>query len=369
MKSLQFSKEISQDLSSRIRNLFLFLIVQVVFIHAYHLTWHKNPSGLDKFNYFIQYFISQEICRIAVPLFFIISGYLFFVGYSANVKWFFNKWRRRISSLVIPYLLWSIIGIVAYYVMQHIPSTTQFFTHKLLKDYTLFEFLKTLLWTPFPYQLWFIRYLALYILLTPLIYFICKKGFGILAIVMAISLLVIIPALSQHHLIDSFRFGAVLNFLGYFLLGSFFSINRDKIRLDQKTGSCLSFCFIWITLCLVDTYLKVMHNFTIFGLHDLSVFVGIYFVWILSGKFQRYVNQTQGIAALSLYTFFLYASHEPLLTILKKGGNFLVSEQSPLLLIILYFLCPIMTIMISISVAILLSRHLPKMYMRLTGFR
>ena len=150
------SKNISSDLSARIRILSFILIILVVFIHAYHVTWETQSFALDKLNHFIQYLISQEICRISVPLFFIISGYLFFVNPRPSANWFLNKWRRRISSLVMPYLLWSFIGMVSFYLMQEMPFTSSFFTHKLLKDYTLLECINKLIWDPIPYQLWFL---------------------------------------------------------------------------------------------------------------------------------------------------------------------------------------------------------------------
>jgi surface polysaccharide O-acyltransferase-like enzyme len=371
MKSIQSSPEISPDISTRLTYLSFFLIIQVVFIHSYRETWGDNPYGFDRLNYFIQYLISQEICRSAVPLFFIISGYLFFIGYSANIKkWLFSKWKRRIQSLVIPYLLWSIIGIVAFYIMQSIPSAAQFFTHKLLVDYSLFDFFKTLLWHPIPYQLWFIRYLILYILITPLIFFIFQKYFGILVLSVAISLLVIFPAMVHYHLIEWFSFGAVLYYLGFYLFGIFLSINNNnKIKLDQLgSSSRTSFIFVWLILCLMETYLKVVDDVKIFGLHDLTIFMGIYCIWLVSGDIQKYFNK-MSFSVLSSYTFFIFALHEPLLTILLKCGNYIVPWQSSLLLLILYFLCPIITIMVSVTVAILLSRHLPNIYKQLTGFR
>lgn len=369
MKSMPFNQGIPTIVSTRIKNLSFLLIIQVVFIHAYRPTWNVNPHGFDKFNYFIQYLISQEICRSAVPLFFIISGYLFFIGYKATAKWLFEKWQRRISSLMVPYLLWSLIGIVSFFVMQSIPSTTHFFTHKLLKDYTLFDFLKTLLWQPVPYQLWFIRYLFLYILLAPVMYFVCQKFYSVLVLVVVTALLLIFPVLVHYHFIEWFSYGAVLYYMGFYLLGNFLSINNNKIRLTPlSTSEQAIFFLIWLTLCFTETYLKIALHLTMFGLHDLTIFIGIYCMWILADSTGKCLNK-MNFSILSSYAFFVFAAHEPLLTILIKCGNYLVRGQSSLVYLILYFLCPIITIMTSISAAILLSRHFPKIYMRLTGYR
>lgn len=368
MERIRVSSKISANLSSRIRNLSFLLVVQVVFIHAYYQVWHENPSGLNKLNFFIQYLVSQELCRIAVPLFFIISGYLFFADCTADLGWFIVKWKRRIKTLLIPYLLWSIIGLISYFVMQNTSWATRFFTRKLLKDYTIFELIATLLWSPVPYQLWFLRYLILYVLLTPLIYLICKKCDGVLVFLLVFSSLVLVPIFIYYRLFDFFLLGPVLHFFGFFLLGSYLSINGDCSRYDSREAPCWHSCLAWVALCLTDSYLEVIHNIRILGLHEFAIFLGIYCAWILSDRIQRYTSRVR-LVALSSYSFFLFASHEPLLTIVKKGGNFLVGEQSTFMFMLLYFLCPLTTIFLSISSAVLLNRYLPKVFIQLTGHR
>lgn len=60
------------------------LTVGIVFIHfSLHegLEIHGIKHGLDnpEWFFFIVYFISQVLARIGVPLFFVISGFLFFL--------------------------------------------------------------------------------------------------------------------------------------------------------------------------------------------------------------------------------------------------------------------------------------------------
>jgi surface polysaccharide O-acyltransferase-like enzyme len=58
-------------------------IVLVIFIHSYNINYSEiqEESLILRFNFFTQFLISQGISRIAVPIFFAISGYLFFVNY------------------------------------------------------------------------------------------------------------------------------------------------------------------------------------------------------------------------------------------------------------------------------------------------
>lgn len=54
--------------------------------------------------------ISGVIPSVAVPLFFIISGALFYRNYD-NSK-YLSKVKRRATSLIIPYLIWNTLSLV-----------------------------------------------------------------------------------------------------------------------------------------------------------------------------------------------------------------------------------------------------------------
>ena len=63
-------------LKNKITTISFLLMIMVVNIHSYNLL-PIIPKG---YNTFIQDLFSQGFSRIAVPLFFIISGYLFFLN-------------------------------------------------------------------------------------------------------------------------------------------------------------------------------------------------------------------------------------------------------------------------------------------------
>ena len=59
----------------------------------------------------VQVLFSQGICRVAVPMFYFISGYLF---YNELKEWnwevYGRKLKSRVSTILIPYCIWNIIG-------------------------------------------------------------------------------------------------------------------------------------------------------------------------------------------------------------------------------------------------------------------
>lgn len=73
--------KMNKYLSDKLRIISLISIIMVVFLHSYNVTVKFSPGNMsfnDGYNVFIQNFFSQGITRIAVPIFFCISGYLFF---------------------------------------------------------------------------------------------------------------------------------------------------------------------------------------------------------------------------------------------------------------------------------------------------
>ena len=95
-----------------IRQLRFPMIVLVTFAHSYgHVAddFYLLSSEWNSYE-FLKLLISQTLVKVAVPVFFIISGYLFF----ANVKeWNFSVYKekmfRRVKKLLIPYLIWNLL--------------------------------------------------------------------------------------------------------------------------------------------------------------------------------------------------------------------------------------------------------------------
>ena len=88
------------------------LIVGVVLIHCYY---KELPIGGVKIPVMDEYPIykliadlfSQVLARTAVPLFFLISSYLFFYKSSFSWPMYDSKLRKRAQTLLLPYLFWN----------------------------------------------------------------------------------------------------------------------------------------------------------------------------------------------------------------------------------------------------------------------
>lgn len=102
-------------LSKKIKFLSFFAMIGVVYCHAYNyfdrflqsrtvLSEGANPGAM------LQFFIINGLVRFAVPLFFIFSGYLFFVHFEFTWKGYLQKVLKRVRTLVVPFLIWTALA-------------------------------------------------------------------------------------------------------------------------------------------------------------------------------------------------------------------------------------------------------------------
>ena len=104
----------------------------------------------------------KRLCRSAVPVFFIISGYLFFQNITEFKKEAYSsKVKSRIRTLLIPYLLWNFIALTEN-LIKHLPVLSSVFPniHKQIIDINFFI---GAFWVmpnggcPILYPFWYIR--------------------------------------------------------------------------------------------------------------------------------------------------------------------------------------------------------------------
>jgi peptidoglycan/LPS O-acetylase OafA/YrhL len=282
------------------------LMFLVVIIHAYiPVDLLSEATNVHSFHTFLLFeaLFSQIIARIAVPCFFFISGFLFFYNldrFSLNV--FLQKIKRRIHSLLVPYLLWNIIVILMYYFLQtFLPS---FATGRipLVKDWSFWNYLQAF-WNmnggdPICFQFWFIRDLMIISLLSPAFYLLNKytKIIGI-----------VILYILMH------KYGFFTNCF-YFSLGAYFSINRISpigLRTQMKIFITLAYVCCTVILLLTGNFgeKSILYNFTLL--------LGIATAFYISSIFAR-KHSNFNPSFLNAASFFVYGYHAMVLTLVIK---------------------------------------------------
>ena len=84
-------------------------IIGVIYIHSYDTVIHYSTGSLGTVEFnglttFVRILISEGIARTAVPLFFLMSGYLFFAAFHWSEQTYLKQINSRLRSLLIPFL-------------------------------------------------------------------------------------------------------------------------------------------------------------------------------------------------------------------------------------------------------------------------
>lgn len=343
------------------------LIVGVIFIHAYgsNVNLKNSNTGIEQVGFiakFIQDFISDGLARISVPLFFLMSGYLFFLGFKWSFEKYQSKVKGRIRTLAIPFLFWNIITMSLLFLAQSIPSTSVYFSgsNQNIATYNFFDFLNNLIGlnkSPISYQFWFIRDLMAMVIIAPVIALILKsKHISIVVFTLLFTLWflniwpIFVPSLAAFF---------------FFYAGSYFSSNKFDLFSIDKNGKIISCLYLFILVIDTLTKEEVYNSY----LHNLGILFGIAAALYFSKFALMHTTTKSFLLKLSSYSFFVFAVHEPTLTVLKKITYKLIAPTSELSITLIYLSIPIVIILTALVAYKLLSMVIPRTLNVVTGGR
>lgn len=100
------------------------MAILVISIHAHNLKYYGLEEATMSLAYQEVAIIAGVMGKIAVPFFFMMSGYWYFrMNIFSTDVWerIKTKNKKRIKSLVVPYLLWNTFGTLFYMTVTRIP--------------------------------------------------------------------------------------------------------------------------------------------------------------------------------------------------------------------------------------------------------
>ena len=353
----------NDEVSSRIDVLRFPLIVGVVFIHNAATSVHMahGSIGVMRANAWVEFvtcFVSQGVARVAVPLFFLMSGYLFCAGEWSSEK-YLSKLKRRLHTLLIPFLFWNLVTLVVLAIGESIPQTNTYFANTLwppVHSFSLLTYLNALLGiavhNPISYQFWFIRDLMALVILVPAIHFLLvrKSALPLISVLFCLWFLAEWPVLWPS--VDAFFF---------FSLGAYLSLPGKRVTYLDKIGPWISVTFIGFLIlhsAIPDSPLWVA---------KAVIVVGVPSLWWLTLLVVRIAALKSLLIRLGGASFFVFAAHEPLLTIIRKVSYKLLSPTSGAAILALYFMIPVCLITFLVVLYYCLLKSIPSFLGFITG--
>ena len=345
----------------------LLAVIAVLGVHAYNMSSRfgggenaADVTGAPGAVGFSEYLIAQTLCRWPAATLFAISGFLFFRNVTPQWSVYAPKFRRRVRTVFVPFLLWSALGLAPYVVLQALPGSDRYFSQDFLGQLSFVHLLGKLLWRPVAYPLWFLQTLIVCIALSPLLYWPARRLRWLAVVPFAALWMVNAPTTNWNDWkgLTFFTFGAVLAL----------ELRRDhRFAFPAWVGRLLP--PLWLAGCVLFTALlrddtgALAHT-----LHKALMCLAVAAVWLGYETYLEPFKDRRLVLALIPFSFMIFVAQEPLLTMLKRLGLRAMGSSDAAMLAV-FFLAPLFTLLIVVGTAALLRRYVPRPYAWLTGGR
>lgn len=354
------------------------LAIVVVIVHVFgpdaapveYSYWYQNFRLFHGLNQFVDAFLRG----ISVPIYFFISGFVFFINTDFNKKVYIGKLKNRIKTLLVPYIVWNTAAILLVVVKQ-LPIFSSFLSYPGAGLNISFANIISCFWqdngllsppldinatvpvSPFPINaaLWFIRDLMLVVIASPLIYWMIKKLQKIYLV--GLGLIYIYATL------NSGIFGITALF--FFSWGAFLSINRSDVISAFRPYFKLSF-IIYMLLGVLYFLLEDCIPISIKYIKLIQSLIGLVFLFDLSSYLleKKYCKVN---AFLSSASFFIYITHCLLVHRVTKILLKLFNPINDICVTGVYILSVILTVSVLMLSFYILKQYFPKLLSLVTG--
>lgn len=320
---------------------------------------------------YIQVFLGMTLTRAAVSTFFVISGYLYFANVaSLNKDIYFYKTRKRIWTLVIPYFLWNLAGVLTMFLLRYFIGSPlgfdtfwgflrQFWCSNVWNENTVNLLGQhTPLYGPIDLPLWYLRDLIVVSFLSPAIYWAVKKlkyfYFIILAPLYLLNVWTIIPGLG----LSSFIF---------FGLGVYLAIYKGSLNITENKCYKMFILISAIFTASTSAYLWLVQgvttfNYSIYTLATILLVAAMLIIGRMASVGGLQVNRMFVDSSFFVYAFHAFTGVNSIMIVRKITSVFQVDS-----LLITYLVTPFLVYAISVLVYCFFNKYLPRVTHLITG--
>lgn len=311
-------------------------IDQVPQITTLEFDWTQSNGS---FLYYVITILMFKIASIAVPCFFLISGYLLFANIEKmTFDIYFRKINRRFRTLMVPYICWNLLAVAYLYITQHIELTS---------------FVQIFL-APANFPLWFLRNLIVMVLFFPAFYLLIN-GTRYLGLIIVTVLFIFNTFYSV-----SSTYGAISFY--FFYVGAYGGIYKISV---WRIPCCIrNLCYI-VTLLLLLILFILYGNNTVLLTRCYLIIGTLSCIFYVYGKIEH--KKVRIIPLLTSASFFVYVSHRLGATYISKTFFFFLPRDSYYSATIKYMLCPLITVILCLGVYVFMPKYCSKIFSLLIG--
>lgn len=323
-------------------------------------------------NHFIDGFLRGQ----SVPIYFFISGYVFFLGIELTKESYTKKLKNRMKTLLIPYIIWNAIAILLQ-LFYFLPWFSSIFPNldRMNLDlspsaifYSFWDIRKGILGGPtsivgdgiYPQDipLWFVRDLMIVVVCTPILYWLLKRTRYYMVALLGVWWFV----LSYWHV---GHFNMLSTAFFFFSWGAYMSVYKKDMFVEFgrffKTSIILYPLLALLYVASIDYYPEISST-----LKRLNVLVGLLFAYNVSAWLLSH-NICKASRFLASSSFFIYVSHYLICGQILKILFYFIRPSTDIGMLIIYFLTVLVTITLLLLTFYLLRRYTPAFLKVLAG--
>jgi len=353
-------------------------MIGIVLIHIFYVTKGITVNGVvyganaPYWLLCICNLFSMVLARIGVPLFFLMSGYLFFQQ-SLTADVYKSKLKKRARTLLVPYLLWNAIFLL-FFAVHSLPLFNGFshigegrwtilrvlgsFCDKRMGVFPSAEDVSEVFAYPQDIPMWYVRDLMIVMLLAPLLYALIKKaGWWVVATLGVV----------WYFVWGNKQFGYLCQLTDaafFFAWGAYLAVRgRDFVAAMRRFRPAL---WLYPVIAIADLLTKGEPCNPY--LHNAGIIVGMFAAVQLTAMLLER-GKIRVSKFLANASFFLFAAHCLVLNPLLRIVLMVCHIDSPFYILALYFTVPLMAIALCLGTYWLLHRYTPRLCALLTGGR
>lgn len=349
------SKDISLRFSRKVTIVSFILAVFVMYIHAKNLAYYDFGDAHGTLIYGLNQILSEIFGRIAVPFFFLQSGYWMFRYdiFEKKSDVLKGKMKKKVISLGIPYLLWNTLGLLFFLIVTRLSGMPFNLYHGQIVPITWETIGKGIFLHEFYFPYWFMQDLIVLTVMSPVLVMLLRKrciAYVTIGILFMLSMRGINTPVFQ------------MNSLLSFFMGGTLSVYHREYWETTNRHHFETVCYMGLfCICAVLKWFSIPYFYTIYIVAAPILF------WKCCDCLEQIHIFDHEPLWFCKQSFFIYSAHiflvEGLSSILSKVGRSMAWAS------FCYIVTPLIALAFLYVVARIGSQKFPKVYGLLCGNR